>query len=1012
MEISSKLAGLAKRHASVLTGELEQLVRAIGEAKSKSEEDAIVQRMVHISKQQIKEGLPRKGDNTKALKDLLVYLIYINMLGHDTSWADAAVIQLCSHKSLVVKKVRICSCSHNLTRFQFDHNSIPRSPLITFKFSQAAYLATSLLIDPSSELTIMVTATIQADLRSDNFLVVCTALQAISRCTGTELVSVFLPQVLSALRHDKDHVKKKALLALHRLLQLDPNIAQDVERPLIDKLGYKEPSVMVAALCGLHELARANPAPYRNLVHYFTNILKQAAEGKLGRGWDYHRAPAPFVQLELLRLLALLGAGDQEVSSNMYSIIVDVWRRADTLASTVGNSLMLECVRTATAIYPSDTLLSMAMQSAQRFLQAKDSNLRYAGIDILTRLVAGDSGRVEQYQLAIVECLRSPDVTLKRKTLDLLFKMAGPGNMEVVADEVLSYLREGGDDEGPRQQAAAQLVTAAEQFAPSRQWFCTTMIFLLENGSDVAPRSALDSLLRVVGEGGPEGVALRRSVAHRCLVLLDRPKLPAVLLRVACWVLGEYGLLFDQPFEIVIDKLVGVLETQAPDTGVQVAVAGALGKLSVRAGKPLSADAKAVLDTFSRSECLAVQQVAVEMAALCRAPSATQQAALPSNGNISAPVTSIDPGLPFLNAYVAAAESSGAPPYLSLEDRVAMGVTRNPNTFFPSMGHPGALKFEAYELAQPAVHGAPAVAVSGIAGGGGGATQAPSPAAPAGGSLFDGLDLGGIVISEPQHAQQQPQQAAGSYSTTPPMQPVEQELRVNKAGGRRWGPHAAQQPAPSPTAAVSAGLPSSSTYQQSGASRPSPQATPTSRQQIQEEPTPVLDAAQQKLAASLFGGRSGRTGQSAGVGISTKGGQKESAPKTPEVDLLGDILGMDVAAPNVETTRPGIVDTDALFGLETALPAASSAGSQAVQGGNSSNTRASAPAPSDPMAALAGLDIMSEYMAAPPAAPGGGALDLDFLGGLGSAPVPAASRSKVVPRGPPPSQDPFANLFG
>ena len=38
--------------------------------------------------------------------ELLVYLIYVDMLGHDTSWAHAAVIQLCGNKSLVVKKVR------------------------------------------------------------------------------------------------------------------------------------------------------------------------------------------------------------------------------------------------------------------------------------------------------------------------------------------------------------------------------------------------------------------------------------------------------------------------------------------------------------------------------------------------------------------------------------------------------------------------------------------------------------------------------------------------------------------------------------------------------------------------------------------------------------------------------------------------------------------------------------------------------------------------------------------
>lgn len=101
-----RLADLAKRHTSALAGgTLETLVRGIGEAKSKAEEDAIVRRMIRMCKHQIKEGLSRKGDGTKSLKDLLVYLIYIDMLGHETSWAGATIIQLCSHKSLIVKKV-------------------------------------------------------------------------------------------------------------------------------------------------------------------------------------------------------------------------------------------------------------------------------------------------------------------------------------------------------------------------------------------------------------------------------------------------------------------------------------------------------------------------------------------------------------------------------------------------------------------------------------------------------------------------------------------------------------------------------------------------------------------------------------------------------------------------------------------------------------------------------------------------------------------------------------------
>ena len=104
---------------------------------------------------------------------------------------------------------------------------------------QLAYLTVSLLLDPASELSIMVVATIQADLRSDNFLTAATALSAICHIVTPELVGVFLPQVVALLRHAKDAVKQKALLALQRCLQVDPSLAPEVERHLIEKIGYK-----------------------------------------------------------------------------------------------------------------------------------------------------------------------------------------------------------------------------------------------------------------------------------------------------------------------------------------------------------------------------------------------------------------------------------------------------------------------------------------------------------------------------------------------------------------------------------------------------------------------------------------------------------------------------------------------------------------------------------------------------------------------------------------------------
>ena len=58
-------------------------------------------KLVELSRAKIKEG----RREPRSQKELLVYLIYIEMLGHDTSWAQATAIQLCSDKNLAVKKV-------------------------------------------------------------------------------------------------------------------------------------------------------------------------------------------------------------------------------------------------------------------------------------------------------------------------------------------------------------------------------------------------------------------------------------------------------------------------------------------------------------------------------------------------------------------------------------------------------------------------------------------------------------------------------------------------------------------------------------------------------------------------------------------------------------------------------------------------------------------------------------------------------------------------------------------
>ena len=838
MDISSKIAGIAKRlpatHA-VLSSDFEFLVRSIGEAKSKAEEDDLVRQMTDISKRTIREGrgFSSRAENPRSLKDFLVYLVYINMLGHDTSWALATVIQLCGNKNLQVKKT--------------------------------AYLTASLLIDPKSELTILLTATIQADLRSDNFLTVCTALQAIPTVANAELANVFLPEVIALVRHDKDAVKKRALTTLHSLLLVDPSIAEEVGKVLIDKLGYKEPAVMFAVLPGLYDLIDRDPEPYKGLVHYFTNILKQASEGKLGRNWVVHRAPAPFLQITLLRLLGRLGRGDPKVSEDMQSVVVDVWKRAESLMSQAGNAILFECMKLATSIVPSDALYSMALESSAVFLNSTDNNLKCAGIETLTRMIEdGDAGKVQQYQMAIVTALRSSDVTLKGRTLDLLFRMAGSNNVEVVFTEVLQFVMDDTIDNESRRYASSRLLEVAESFAPSLEWFVNAITEMLKKAGTVAPAAAQSSLVRVLREGDR---TLQERMTLTYYELIESNMMVSVpLAMVICWTLGEYGIESGISFDALCTILGDVLEsrrTHAPELAVVCVMS--LSKINAMGGKPLPLETMVLLESLQRSSGLPlnVQQAAFEVCSIAERDLASKGVRLLASTSLEGPSD-----LNFLDDIAAAAVADGAAPYLNREEREAMGMTHRASD--APTARASHLRFEAYqrEAPSPTPHAEavmdavwPDVAV-------------PSATAGRVDDLFDGLQ----VTEEVQRASGATRaRMAETFSSS-----MESGgIHVNRQ--RRWGP-AIGSPVgfPQPVASL---RPSSQTI-----TSLSSESAVTSR----IAPTPAVDPQQERLAASLFGGGGG--GAVSGVTASAGGGRASPPPSAAAFDLLDMMTNKSPAA--------------------------------------------------------------------------------------------------------------------
>ncbi|KAM0070155.1 putative adaptor protein complex AP-4, epsilon subunit [Helianthus debilis subsp. tardiflorus] len=766
------------------------LIKSIGETRSKSEEDRIVLHEIETLKRRINEpDIPKRK-----MKEYIIRLVYIEMLGHDASFGYIHAVKMTHDDSVLLKRT--------------------------------GYLAVTLFLNEDHDLIILIVNTIQKDLKSDNYLVVCAALNACCRLINEETVPAVIGSVVELLGHQKEAVRKKAVMALHSFYRRAPSSVNHLVENFRKKLSDNDPGVMGATLCPLYDLITIDVNPYKDLVASFVNILKQVAERRLPKTYDYHQTPAPFIQIKLLKILALLGSGDKKSSEQMYTVIGDIMRKSDT-ASNIGNAILYECICCISSILPSPKLLESAADAIAKFLKSDSHNLKYMGIDALGRLIRINPDIAEQHQLAVIDCLEDPDDTLKRKTFELLYKMTKSSNVEVIVDRMIDYMISINDSHY-KTETASRCVELAEQFAPSNHWFIQTMNKVFQHAGDLVNPKVAHNLMRLIAEGfGEDDDAadsqLRSSAVESYLKIVDDPKLPSAFLQVICWVLGEYGTADGKySASYISGKLCDVAEAHSSDDTVKAYAVTALMKVycfEKAAGRKASLlpECQSLLEELSASHSSDLQQRAYEFQAILDLDAHAIENIMPLDA--SCEDIEIDQTLSFLDGYVQTALEQGAEPYISENERsttLNISSIRNHNPY----EHPAhSLRFEAYEVPKPVV---------------------PTNLPPA---VTYPTEL--VPVPEPSYQptmSSRPISDAGSGST---------DLRLRLDGvQKKWG-------APTYSSAASSSTSNFDSYRTAVNGATQSDNVPAKSREPRQPPVEVSEE-KQKLAASLFGGRTER----------------------------------------------------------------------------------------------------------------------------------------------------------
>ena len=220
----------------------------------------------------------------------------------------------------------------------------------------------------------------------------------------------------------------------------------------------------------------------------------------------------------------------------------------------MGFAILCECVSAAATLpppaappdpaggdgsAPSGSLQAAALRCAAVMLRSASGNVRYAGLSALCRLCeTGGARPAGPLQLAVVQCLRDEDETVRLRALHLLHAVATEQSAAAVCQRLLEAAA-AAERRPQRSLLLGRAALLAERHLSRRPQLLHVINKVLEE--DETPAARLRS--RLAAE--PAGGTLRPAAARLYAELVTAGGAAPTVQQVALWVVGETGQLLE-----------------------------------------------------------------------------------------------------------------------------------------------------------------------------------------------------------------------------------------------------------------------------------------------------------------------------------------------------------------------------------------------------------------------------------------------------------------------------------
>ncbi|KAE9600571.1 putative adaptor protein complex AP-2, alpha subunit [Lupinus albus] len=362
-------------------------------------------------------------------------------------------------------------------------------------------------------------------------------------------------------------VRKKAALSLLRLYRKNPDVVNvdgwaDRMTQLLDE---RDLGVLTSSMSLLVALVSNHHEAYWSCLPKCVKILERLARNQdIPQEYTYYGIPSPWLQVKTMRALQYFPIiEDPNIRRSLFEVLQRILMGTDVVKNVNKNNashaVLFEALALVMHLDAEKEMMSQCVALLGKFIAVREPNIRYLGLENMTRMlmVTDVQDIIKRHQAQIITSLKDPDISIRRRALDLLYGMCDISNAKDIVEELLQYLSTA--EFAMREELSLKAAILAEKFAPDLSWYVDVILQLIDKAGDFVSD---DIWFRVV-QFVTNNEDLQPYAAAKARHYLDKPAIHETMVKVSAYILGEFGhLLARRPgcspkeiFNIIHEKL-------------------------------------------------------------------------------------------------------------------------------------------------------------------------------------------------------------------------------------------------------------------------------------------------------------------------------------------------------------------------------------------------------------------------------------------------------------------------